>query len=55
MTSQEMNILFDNPWATYYVGGTVAGQLMLNLDAPKKLRGQEFEVLKFYFLFALIT
>lgn len=34
-----MNIIFDNPWATYYVGGTVAGQLMLILETPKRVKG----------------
>ncbi|KAK6643831.1 hypothetical protein RUM43_000094 [Polyplax serrata] len=38
MGIKEMNILFDNPWATYYVGGTVAGQLMLTLESPKKVK-----------------
>lgn len=40
MGLKEMQILFDNAWATYYTGSTVAGRLVLNLDAPKKVRGK---------------
>lgn len=32
-------IQLDNPWNTYYAGQTVNGQVLLTLDAPKKVRG----------------
>ncbi|GJQ68172.1 hypothetical protein Trydic_g10736 [Trypoxylus dichotomus] len=39
MGLKECEILFDNPYNTYYVGQTVNGEVKITLDSPKKLRG----------------
>ncbi|KRT81933.1 hypothetical protein AMK59_5013 [Oryctes borbonicus] len=39
MGLKECEIIFDNPYNTYYVGQTVNGKVEITLDSPKKIRG----------------
>lgn len=39
MGLKECEIIFDNPYNTYYVGQTVNGRVEITLDSPKKIRG----------------
>lgn len=39
MTSQPSGIVLDNPYNTYFAGGTVGGKIVLVLDRPKKVKG----------------
>lgn len=42
MGIQDCQIILDNPWNTYYAGQTVNGQVKLQLNSPKKIRGKIF-------------
>jgi hypothetical protein len=39
MGLKKFQIVFDNPWSTYYSGQPVTGRLILTVDSPKKIRG----------------
>ncbi|KDR23481.1 arrestin domain-containing protein 17-like [Zootermopsis nevadensis] len=39
MGLKKFQIVFDNPWSTYYSGQPVTGRLLLTVDSPKKIRG----------------
>lgn len=39
MGLKDCQIIFDNPYNTYYAGQTVNGRIELNFDSPKKVRG----------------
>lgn len=39
MGLKKFQIVFDNPWSTYYSGQPVTGKLLLTVDSPKKIRG----------------
>lgn len=39
MGLKSCQIIFDNPWRTYYAGQTVNGRVEITVDAPKKVRG----------------
>lgn len=39
MGLREWQIIFDNPYKTYYVGQTISGNVHLTFDTPIKLRG----------------
>lgn len=43
MGLQDCQIILDNPWNTYHTGQTVNGQVKLQLNSTKNIRG------KFYF------
>lgn len=55
MGLKEIQIMFDNPWATYYAGQPVSGQMILKLDAPKKVRGKLSSLLKIVYMKLTIT
>ncbi|KAJ9599746.1 hypothetical protein L9F63_026404, partial [Diploptera punctata] len=39
MGLKKFQIVFDNPWSTYYTGQPVTGRVLLSVDSPKKVRG----------------
>ncbi|XP_047003362.1 arrestin domain-containing protein 17 [Schistocerca americana] len=38
MGLKKLQIVFDNPWSTYYSGQPVSGRLIIDVDSPKKIR-----------------
>lgn len=38
MGLKKFQIVFDNPWSTYYSGQPVTGRVLLTVDSPKKIR-----------------
>ncbi|KAG7204887.1 hypothetical protein KM043_005285 [Ampulex compressa] len=44
MGLKDFKIVFDNPWATYYAGQTVSGDIIVVLDSTKKIRGISIQV-----------
>ncbi|XP_066994415.1 arrestin domain-containing protein 17 [Anabrus simplex] len=38
MGLKKFQIVFDNPWATYYSGQPVTGKVIISVDTPKKIR-----------------
>ncbi|XP_029160939.1 arrestin domain-containing protein 17 [Nylanderia fulva] len=39
MGLKDFRIVFDNQWSTYYPGQTVTGNIIIDLDSTKKIRG----------------
>lgn len=54
MGLKECEIIFDNPYNTYYVGQTVNGRVEITLDSPKKIRGT-YESVPWLFYTAKLT
>lgn len=40
MGLKDFRIVFDNPWNTYYPGQTLTGRVIIQVDSPKKIRGE---------------
>ncbi|XP_043277832.1 arrestin domain-containing protein 17-like [Venturia canescens] len=44
MGLEDLRIVFDNPWSTYYPGQTVTGRVIVRLSSIKKIRGISLKI-----------